>query len=52
MVLDTCNTYTYNACSYLQLVIEVCDVKTVYIKPHCVNVLVGNGLTLDPTFKV
>ena len=49
MVLDT--YYTYNACSSLKLVIEVCDVKTAYIKRHCVNVLVVYGLTLDPTFK-
>ena len=52
MVLDTYNTYTYNACSSLKLVIEVCDVKTAYIRPHCVNVLVGYGLTLDPRSKV
>ena len=41
MVLDTYNTYIYNAYGSLKLVLEVCDVKTAYIKPHCMNVLVG-----------
>ena len=34
MVLDTYNTY-----GSLRLVLEVCDMKTVYIKPHTFNAL-------------
>ena len=34
------------------LVLEVCDVKTAFIKPHCMNVLVGSSFTLDITFEV
>ena len=50
MALDTYNAY--NAYGSLKLVQEVCDVKTAYIKSHCMNVLVGFCLTLDPMFKV
>ena len=50
MALDNYNAY--NAYGSLKLVQEVCDVKTAYIKSHCMNVLVGFCLTLDPMFKV
>ena len=50
MLLDTNNTY--NVYGTLKFVLEVCDVKTAYIKPHCMNSSVESRLTLDPTFKV
>ena len=33
-------------------IVEVSDVKTTYRKSCAPSVLVGSGLTLDPSFKV
>ena len=40
----------YNAYGSLKLVLEVCDVKTAYIKPHCMNVS-GVMFDLGPYFQ-